>query len=328
MFLSIIIPCYNVGRFLPDTILSLKALEDASDCEFIFINDGSTDNTHEIISRFKQEDNRVVYINQTNQGVSAARNAALDVVKGKYIYLLDGDDYLEKNAVKIIKENIDRVDMLIPSINYVYVKEGKRVSNPIVTKTIEHTPDELFRTLLVFPTTPMIVYRRELISNNQLRFNNDIKCGEVYDFTISVMEYANRIKLLSDCIYNYVWHEEGATKKVNCAADVTVLNLLQHFSAISQSWTKSTTFLLTAFKIVTSFTINKYIRHNLYDNEVLHAIDMVLSNESFRRLLYKLRNRAIPLQSKILVLYLLYMPRKICYKVAVKLLHLGRKQPL
>ena len=77
-----------------------------------------------------------------------------------------------------------------------YVKEGKRVSNPIVTKTIEHTPDELFRTLLVFPTTPMIVYRRELISNNQLRFNNDIKCGEVYDFTISVMEYANRIKLL------------------------------------------------------------------------------------------------------------------------------------
>lgn len=326
MFLSIIIPCYKVEHFLPKTILSLKSLEDASDCEFVFVNDGSPDNIHEIISKFKQEDNRVVYINQTNQGVSAARNAALDVVKGKYIYLLDGDDYLEKNAVKIIKENIDGVDMLIPSLNYVYVKERKRVSNPIVTKTVEHTPDELFRALLVFPTTPMIVYRRELISNNQLRFNNDIKCGEVYDFTISVMEYANRIKLLPDCIYNYVWHEEGATKKVNCAADVTVLNLLQHFSAISQSWTKSTTFLLTAFKMVTSFTINKYIRHNLCDHDVLCAVDMVLENKLFRTLLCDLKNRPIPLQSKILVIYLLYIPREVSYKIAIRIWNLFKKQ--
>lgn len=328
MFLSIIIPCYNVGRFLPKTILSLKALEDASDCEFIFINDGSTDNTHEIISRFKQEDNRVVYINQTNKGVSIARNTALKIVRGRYVYLLDGDDYLEQTAVKIIKKNIGGVDMLIPSIYYVYLQEGKCVPNKIVQNTIEREPNGLFKTLSVFPTAPQIVYRTKLIINNHLTFNNNIKCGEVFDFTISVMEYANKIKLLPDCVYNYVKHGEGATAVPNFKADVTVLYLLQHFDAITQPWVHSTAFLFTAFKMVTTFTINKYLRHNLCDNEVLHAVDMVLSNESFRRLLYKLRNRAIPLQSKILVLYLLYMPRKICYKVAVKLLHLGRKQPL
>ena len=97
-FLSIIIPCYNVADYLIGTIDSLRNLKDAEDCEFIFINDGSTDNTLTIIQDFEKQDNRVRVINQKNAGVSAARNAALKIAKGKYFIPLDGDDKLQPSA--------------------------------------------------------------------------------------------------------------------------------------------------------------------------------------------------------------------------------------
>ena len=104
-YLSIIIPCYNVEDYLPATIQSLRALENAEDCEFIFINDGSTDNTLKIILNFAEQDQRVVVIDQINSGVSAARNAALEIVQGKYFLPLDGDDKLRPNAVSIIRKS-------------------------------------------------------------------------------------------------------------------------------------------------------------------------------------------------------------------------------
>ena len=83
--LSIIIPCYNVEEYIPKTLDSLSQLNNAENCEFIFINDGSTDNTLSHIQSFAKNDHRAIVINQSNQGVSAARNAALSIAKKEYI---------------------------------------------------------------------------------------------------------------------------------------------------------------------------------------------------------------------------------------------------
>ena len=93
-FLSIIIPCYNVAEQLPATIQSLRNLKESEDCEFIFINDGSTDETLSLIQDFAKNDKRAIIIDQQNSGVSAARNAALTIMKGQYVLPLDGDDSL------------------------------------------------------------------------------------------------------------------------------------------------------------------------------------------------------------------------------------------
>ena len=79
---SIIIPCYNVAPFLPRLIAGLQA-QTLPDCEFIFVNDASKDNTLELLQEFARQDDRVVLIDKVNEGVSVARNVALDVATGE-----------------------------------------------------------------------------------------------------------------------------------------------------------------------------------------------------------------------------------------------------
>ena len=64
--------------------------------EFIFVNDGSTDSTWNYIKQFEQEDKRVIVIDKPNEGVSKARNDALDIISGRYVYFLDPDDFIDR----------------------------------------------------------------------------------------------------------------------------------------------------------------------------------------------------------------------------------------
>jgi glycosyltransferase involved in cell wall biosynthesis len=105
-FLSIIIPCYNVEEYLPCTLDSLSHLKCDKECEYIFVNDGSTDSTLSMLQTFAQDNKQALVINQSNQGVSAARNAALQLAKGEYILCLDGDDFLHPDTISIIKKHI------------------------------------------------------------------------------------------------------------------------------------------------------------------------------------------------------------------------------
>ena len=156
-FLSIIIPCYNVADYLTGTIDSLRHLEGAEDCEFIFINDGSTDSTLSIIQDFAKTDNRVLVINQKNAGVSAARNAAIQIARGKYILPLDGDDKLAVQAISIIKNGIENADMLICPVQI--VTADNTIDTTLPFPEAEYTPYTLFKACHTFPTAPKLVYK-------------------------------------------------------------------------------------------------------------------------------------------------------------------------
>lgn len=90
---SVILPIFNVASYLEETFNSLlnQSLEDI---EIIAVNDGSTDNSEEIIEKYKQQDSRIKSIYQNNQGQSVARNVGLTQATGKYIYMMDSDDIL------------------------------------------------------------------------------------------------------------------------------------------------------------------------------------------------------------------------------------------
>lgn len=91
---SIIIPVFNAEHYLNECIGSLLA-QTLRECEFIFINDGSTDSSGSIIERYQYYDNRIKLITQKNQGVSAARNEGLRAAAGEYVGFVDADDYIE-----------------------------------------------------------------------------------------------------------------------------------------------------------------------------------------------------------------------------------------
>ena len=98
---SVILPVYNVARYLDDTFTSLLN-QTLQEMEIIAVNDGSTDNSEEIIKKYAQEDQRIKVFSQKNQGQSVARNLALQHATGEYIYMMDSDDKLaDPNALRI-----------------------------------------------------------------------------------------------------------------------------------------------------------------------------------------------------------------------------------
>ena len=90
---SIIMPIYNVAPYLEETFDSILN-QSLKDIEIIAVNDGSTDNSEEIIKKYQQRDTRIISFSQENQGQSVARNLALQHATGEYIYMMDSDDVL------------------------------------------------------------------------------------------------------------------------------------------------------------------------------------------------------------------------------------------
>ena len=136
---SIIMPSYNTGKFIKETINSVIA-QTYSNWELIIVDDCSTDNTDEIVKSIN--DNRIIYLkNETNSGAAISRNKALREAKGRWIAFLDSDDLwkndkLEKQ-IKFMKEN----NCYFSYTNYIEIDEngninGKRVTGPKkITKT-------------------------------------------------------------------------------------------------------------------------------------------------------------------------------------------------
>ena len=98
-FFSIIIPVYNVAPYLRECLDSVLA-QTFTDWEAICVDDGSTDSSGVILDEYAVRDSRFRVIHQSNSGVSAARNAALDVAKGKWFLFLDGDDILRADGLE------------------------------------------------------------------------------------------------------------------------------------------------------------------------------------------------------------------------------------
>ena len=126
MFLSFVVPAYNVESFIERCVLSICNQNISKDIyEIIVVNDGSTDNTllkiNSLISKYAEYN--IVIIDKPNGGLSSARNAGMAVANGEYIWFVDSDDYIEENCLLDIKQYIEKynkVDVLLFSTDYVY----------------------------------------------------------------------------------------------------------------------------------------------------------------------------------------------------------------
>jgi glycosyltransferase involved in cell wall biosynthesis len=117
---SIIIPCYNYGWVLSETLESVLA-QTHTQWECIVIDDGSTDSTRAIVERFIQRDARFTYIHQDQLGISSARNKGLSVAKGEYIQFLDADDMLAKRKLELQVEFLamhSQIDIIYSDVRF------------------------------------------------------------------------------------------------------------------------------------------------------------------------------------------------------------------
>ena len=103
--ISVIIPIYNVANYLSASLESVVN-QTYTNIEIILVNDGSTDNSVDIIKEFAAKDLRIVVVDKKNEGVVIARKAGLSIAIGEYIHYLDGDDYLDVDAYEILNSHL------------------------------------------------------------------------------------------------------------------------------------------------------------------------------------------------------------------------------
>lgn len=130
ILLSIIIPVYNVEKYIGECLESLLR-QKLDDCEIIVVNDGSTDSSLRIIEDYTPKFNGILRIvSQKNSGLSSARNEGVKYAKGEYIYFLDSDDYLKDFAIKVLLNTIglDK-DTNIFQLDNIITDTGKRLNN-------------------------------------------------------------------------------------------------------------------------------------------------------------------------------------------------------
>lgn len=130
--ISVVIPVYNVEEYLEDSISSLLN-QTFEDFELICVNDGSKDNSLDILKKFAKLDSRVVVINKENGGCGSARNRGLDEAKGDYIYFFDPDDYILPNAFEELYNNVTNNKSDFVMFKVAFFMEGEPIdySNPL-----------------------------------------------------------------------------------------------------------------------------------------------------------------------------------------------------
>ena len=206
--LSVVIPVYNTEDYLEECLDSIVN-QTFKDMEIICIDDGSTDRSLEILKEYEARDSRITVYTQENQGPSRTRNRGMSLARGKYIYFMDADDFLEKNALKElydISEETDADFILFKEINY--VEETKEM----YTTTYYDMPyladnvggrvftylDDLYHLLFIPVSVPGKFFKREFIS--LLRFPEDIKFEDNI-FIVEALIKANRMYFYDEYLY-------------------------------------------------------------------------------------------------------------------------------
>lgn len=269
--ISVIIPCYNVASFLPRLIDSLKN-QTLQELEYIFINDGSVDDTVKIIREYEAQDDRVVLIDKLNEGVSKARNDALDIAHGEYIYFLDGDDWLDYTWCEEMYDLVFAEDIDILVFNFCRVYDVRKEYFDLGIDEGIYTQQQFIENLKEFPISPKL-YKRSIINN--LRFKQDVLVGEVFTFFIGALAITQKIKVTKKCFYNYYCNFSSATQKPRLKADLTIVNALEIMDEYTKKYNidikQYYCFVSTICKLLNSFAFNKYLK-NCVDYETMKII--------------------------------------------------------
>lgn len=213
---AIIVPIYNTARYLSECLNSIRT-QTYTNFEVYLIDDGSTDGSEKICDSCVSQDSRFFVLHKRNEGVSAARNAALELVEKKndaaWVICLDSDDYLTSNALNTIAVYCSEMhpDMLLFG-----VRRFSRMGF-IFEKKVFHEPLHLncgdafrfsFNLLPESKVSPAfsyfvgnIVFCATLIRG--LRFSQNLDVGEDQDFKIKALSRLNHCVVISDLLYNY-----------------------------------------------------------------------------------------------------------------------------
>ena len=236
---SVIIPVYNTEKYL-EKCLDSVCNQTLSDIEIICINDASTDNSLEVLKQYAATDNRIKVISfEENKGAATARNTGIEIATGEYIGFVDSDDYIdidfyEKLYDKAKESNADIVKSNLKNLGW----------NTSST-SVYYNLDDVKKTKLKFNHVPTAIFRRNFLLQNKILFPENLECAEDSVFEILVASACNKIEIVDDVWYYYVFRQ----------------NSLNHNILITENKIKS---IETALSKIMTLIGNLNLEKNLY----------------------------------------------------------------
>lgn len=230
--ISIIIPVYNAQDYLKKCLDSIIE-QDLKDIEIICIDDGSHDNSLQILKNYAKQETRLIYKSQTNKGVSAARNLGLQIAKGDYILFVDADDYLADNSLKYLYSCAQNNNLDLLVFGYYHVL-GKNISTTAFMDIWKNK----------FPSTPFKfqfkdsfllngsiwnkLISKKVITASKATFPLDISYAEDTIFCFRLYPFIKQIQIMPIAFYYYQNRENNS---LSCKNDVflTLSHLFPEF---------------------------------------------------------------------------------------------------
>jgi len=278
--ISVIIPVYNAEKYIQDCCAALVN-QTYKNIEIIFINDGSSDNSGNILDELKASDSRIIVVHKTNGGVSSARNAGLEICRGKYIMFCDADDIPDCTWCEEMRNAIERYPDRLP-VCLITVRGTDLSSYKEVLGLTENIDGTLFQAekeylikleingLLYSPCNK--IFLTDTIRKNNILFDQTEHIGEDADFNFKYLKCVNgKTVTVNKSLYNYVMQNENSATKTSEIA-----------------WLHALEFIFTNFeKLYSDLNIQDNASLNLfyvhYWDKYIHLLTSMLTNKAFSR---------------------------------------------
>ena len=228
---SIIVPIYNVERYLEQCIESVLA-QDYQNYELILVDDGSPDNSIDICVKFAKQYPNIIFIRKINGGLSDARNAGIKLARGKYLMFLDSDDYWDGTTIlsdlqKIITEN--NPDVIFNYLKSVYPDKivNHYIKRDKLTGSFQEDFQDLYQDGIYLGFAWTKVIKKEIILKNHLLFIKGRNFEDI-PWSFSLVKHIKDYAIYQNCFYMYRRERKGSISSV-----VTAKNQVSLFQNLS-----------------------------------------------------------------------------------------------
>lgn len=191
---SVVMPTYNRADLLPRSIESI--LNQTYDhFEFIIVDDGSTDNSAALIHAYQAQDPRIIYLkNEKNQGISFSRNRGTDAARGKYVAIMDSDDYSEPERLAKSVAFLEKYPEMTV-VNTIYYEMGREANG-----TNNWVPPKRLEIIFNFKNffTNIAVFRTDFVRQHNIRYNEKLMSSEDYDFWKQIVLNGGKLGMINE----------------------------------------------------------------------------------------------------------------------------------
>ena len=222
---SIVIPMYNVENQIENTLSSVIN-QTYKNIEVIIVDDGSTDNSVNICKSI--DDDRIKIFTKINGGASSARNYGIEKATGDYLTFLDSDDQYKPKYIESLLKHKD-YDLVICGIEKITDKGNVFIKNSFAYNSKE----EIIQNIISILNTNMLnspvnkLYKKEIIDNNNIKFNTSLEIGEDYNFNFEYIQDCENIKCIDEILYKYIIRNNSLShKKINNYIEKRKVNII------------------------------------------------------------------------------------------------------